>query len=118
MQYALLIYSDESGFKTATPEQITQMSAAYGVYTQALHDSGVWLAGERLKFTATASSVRIRDGKTQVQDGPYADTKEQLAGFYLIDVPDLDAALDWAAKCPGSQRGTMEVRPIWMMSEY
>jgi hypothetical protein len=118
MQYAILIYGDESGMGHATPEQLTEMSGAYAAYTKSMHDSGVWLAGERLKPIATASSIRTRDGKTEVQDGPYADTKEQFAGFYLIDAPDLDAALAWGAKCPGTLTGTVEVRPIWMMSEY
>jgi hypothetical protein len=118
MQYAILIYGDESNMGRATPEQMSQMSGAYGVYTQALHDAGVWRAGERLRPTAMATSVRIRDGKTEVQDGPFADTKEQFAGFYLIDAPDMDAALDWAAKCPGAQVGTIEVRPIWVIGEY
>lgn len=118
MQYALLIYGDESNMGRATPEQITQMVGAYGAYTQSMHDAGVWLAGERLRPIGTATSVRTVDGKTQVQDGPFADTKEQFAGFYLIDVPDMDAALSWAVKCPGAQVGTIEVRPIWMMGEY
>jgi hypothetical protein len=118
MQYAILIHGEEAGMLQATPEMINQMMGAYAAYTKSMHDSGVWLAGERLKPSTTATSIRIRDGKTEVQDGPYADTKEQFGGFYMIDVPDLDAALSWGAKCPGAQFGTIEVRPIWMMSEY
>ena len=72
--------------------------------------------GERLRPTSEATTVRVKNGKTEVLDGPYADTKEQLGGYYMIDVPDLDAALSWAAKCPGASKGTMEVRPIWPMS--
>ena len=72
--------------------------------------------GERLRPTSEATTVRVKNGKTEVLDGPYADTKEQLAGYFMIDVPDLDAALSWAARCPGATIGTMEVRPIWPMS--
>jgi hypothetical protein len=118
MQYAILIYGEEAGMMSAPPEMVSQMLGAYGAYTQSMHDAGVWLAGERLKPTSMATSIRIRDGKTEVQDGPFADTKEQFGGLYVIDVPDLDAALSWGAKCPGAQFGTVEVRPIWMMSEY
>lgn len=117
MQYAILIYGSEAAEAELTVEQRTQMSAPYAAYTKALVDAGVLLGGERLKPTATASTVRVRDGRTEVLDGPYPDTKEQLAGFYLINVADLDAALSWAAKCPGAAHGTLEVRPIWMMGE-
>ena len=72
-------------------------------------------SSDRLRPTATATTVRVDDGKSQVLDGPYADTKEQLGGYYLIDVPDLDAALAWAARCPGASHGTIEVRPVWTM---
>ena len=71
--------------------------------------------GDRLKPATSASTVRVTNGKTKVLDGPYAETKEQLGGYFLIDVPDLDAALSWAARCPGASRGTVEVRPIWTM---
>ena len=71
--------------------------------------------GERLRPTSDATTVRVQAGKNQVLDGPYADTKEQLGGYYLIDVPDLDAALSWAARCPGASQGVIEVRPIWPM---
>jgi hypothetical protein len=91
------------------------MSAAYAAYTQAMQRAGVVRGGERLRPTSEATTVRVNGGKTQVLDGPYAETKEQLGGFYLIEVPDLDAALSWAAKCPGASTGTMEVRPIWSM---
>jgi hypothetical protein len=78
--------------------------------------AGVLVGGERLRPTSDATTVRVKDGKTQVLDGPYAETKEQLGGYYMIDVPDLDAALSWAARCPGAATGTMEVRPIWPKS--
>jgi len=75
----------------------------------------VLVGSNRLRPTSTASSVRIADGQTKVLDGPFAETKEQLGGYYLIDVPDQDAALSWAARCPGARHGTIEVRPIWVM---
>ena len=117
MQYAILIYADEAAGARLSPEEQTKMSAPYAAYTKAMVEAGILRGGERLKTTSTASTVRVRDGKTEVLDGPYPDTKEQFAGFYLIDVPDLDAALSWAAKCPGAAIGTLEVRPVWMMSE-
>ena len=116
MQYLLMIYGNEAGMLAAPKEAVTQMSAAYGAYTEAMQKAGVLRGGERLRPTSDATTVRVKDGKTQVLDGPYAETKEQLGGFYMIDVPDLDAALAWAARCPGAATGTMEVRPIWPMS--
>ena len=89
--------------------------AAYGAYTEALKKAGVWVGSNRLQPIATATTVRVANGKSQVLDGPYTDTKEQLGGFYLINVPDLDAALSWAARCPGASHGTIEVRPVWSM---
>jgi len=111
MKYLLLIYGEEATMdaraKAVTP--------AYLAYTEALQKAGVLLGGDRLRPTTSASTVRVANGKTQVLDGPYAETKEQLAGYYMIDVPDLDAALGWAARCPGAGHGTIEVRPIWAM---
>jgi len=80
-----------------------------------MQKAGVIVGGNRLRPTASASTVRVATGKTQVLDGPYAETKEQLGGYYMIDVPDLDAALSWAARCPGASHGAIEVRPIWAM---
>jgi hypothetical protein len=115
MQYLLLIYGNEAGMLAATKEQTSQMMAAYGAYTEAMKKAGVIVGGERLKPTSTATSVRVAKGKTEVLNGPYAETKEQLGGYYMINVPDLDAALSWAARCPGANHGTIEVRPIWAM---
>jgi hypothetical protein len=115
MQYLLLIYGNEAGMKSATKADMEQMMAAYGAYTQAIKGAGVLVGSNRLKPSTSASTVRIADGKTKVLDGPYAETKEQLAGYYLIEVPDLDAALSWAARCPGANYGAIEVRPIWTM---
>jgi|SRR5215470_1085337 len=115
MQYLLLIYGNEAAMQSANKTDTDQMHAAYGAYTEALQKAGVIVGGNRLKPSASASTVRTANGKTQVLDGPYAETKEQLAGYYMIDVPDLDAALSWAARCPGASRGVMEVRPVWPM---
>ncbi len=116
MQYMLLIYGNEAGMASAPKEAVTQMNAAYMAYTQAMMTAGVLKAGDRLRPSSDATTVRVNDGKNQVLDGPYADTKEQLGGYYMIEVPDLDAALSWAARCPGANFGTIEVRPIWPMS--
>jgi len=118
MQYLLLIYSNEAGMAAAPKEALTQMSASYGAYTEAMKKAGVFVGGERLRPTTNATSVRVAAGKTNVLDGPYADTKEQLGGYYMIEVPDMDAAISWASRCPGASTGTMEVRPVWPMAEY
>jgi hypothetical protein len=115
MQYLLLIYGNEAGMQSASKADMEQMVAAYGAYTEALKKAGVLAGANRLKPTSSASTVRVADGKSKVLDGPYAETKEQLAGYYMIDVPDLDAALSWAARCPGASFGAIEVRPVWTM---
>ena len=116
MQYLLLLHAEEAGFGRMTPEQQQQGMAAYVAYTEALVKAGVYKGSNRLQFVSTATTVRLVDGKTQVLDGPYADSKEQLGGYFLIDVPDLDAALSWAARCPGASHGIIEVRPVWDMT--
>lgn len=118
MRYMLLINNDEAALANTPIEKAQQISAAYGAYTEALKKSGAWLAGERLRPTQATTSVRISDGKTNVIDGPYADTKEQLAGFYMIEAADIDTAIDWAARCPAASTGTVELRPIWEMADY
>jgi hypothetical protein len=115
MKYLLLIYGNEAAMQSASKSDIDRIHAAYMAYTEALQKAGVIVGGERLQRSTTATTVRVADGKTKVLDGPYAETKEQLAGYYMIDVPDLDAALSWAARCPGASHGAMEVRPIWAM---
>jgi hypothetical protein len=113
VKYAILIYGDEAAGAQATPEQIDQvMSAWWGYEAELQKQPGVRLAGEALQPTTTATTVRVRDGKRMTTDGPFAETKEQLGGFYLIDVKDLDEALEWAARCPGAEAGTIEVRAI------
>jgi len=115
MKYLLMIYAGESAENAMSPEETGSLVQAYGAYTEALMKANVLQGGERLRPISDATSVRVRGGKTEVLNGPYAETREQLGGYYLIDVPDLDAALTWAARCPGSGRGTVEVRPIWAM---
>jgi hypothetical protein len=115
MQYMLLIYGDEAARGSATKEQMGQMYAAYGAYTEAMKKAGVFKAGDPLEASSAATTVRTVDGKTKVLNGPYAETKEQLGGYYLIEAPDLDSALSWASRCPGAQFGTMEVRPVRAM---
>jgi hypothetical protein len=115
MQYMLLIYGDESAMGRATQEQRGQMFAAYGAYTEAMKKAGVYKGGEPLQGTATATTVSAPEGKAKVLNGPYAETREQLGGFYLIDAADLDAAISWAARCPGAQHGAIEVRPVMAM---
>ena len=115
MQYLLLLHVDEKAMQAATPEQTTATLAAYGAYVKAMTDAGVNKGGQRLHPTATATTVRVKDGKTQALNGPYAEIKEQLGGYFLIDAPDLDAAISWAARCPAAQHGAIEVRPIWQM---
>ena len=113
MHYMLLIHSNETAMLSAPKEATERMHAAYMAYTEALNKAGVVLGGNRLRPSNATTTVRSVDGKTQVLDGPYAETKEQIAGYYLIDVPDADAALSWAARCPGASFGAIEVRPIW-----
>jgi hypothetical protein len=115
MKYMLLIYRDEAAFKAAPKTAAEQTTAAYFAYGEALKQAGVLVGADRLDWSSAASTVRVANGKTQVLDGPYAETKEQLGGFFMIDVPDLDAALTWAARCPGASHGVMEVRPLWAM---
>ena len=115
MQYLLLLYANEAGWEKLTPAEQKQGVAAYQAFTEALTKAGALKSSSRLQPVSTATTVRITDGKSQVLDGPYVDSKEQLGGFYVIDVPDLDAALAWAARCPGASHGVVEVRPFWVM---
>jgi hypothetical protein len=115
MQYLLLIYGNEAAMMSASEGDSQAMLAAYGAYTEAMVKAGVKVGANRLRPTSAATTVRSPGGKTQVLDGPYAETKEQLGGYYLIEAPDLDAALSWAERCPGAGVGAIEVRPIWTM---
>ncbi len=115
MQYLLTLYADESGWGQMTPQQQQQGIAAYGAYTEALRSAGALINSNRLRPSATATTLRTVDEKTQVLDGPFAESKEQLGGYYLIEAPDLDAAMQWAGRCPGVQHGVVEVRAVWAM---
>ena len=116
MKYMLLLYADEAGFSRLTPKEQSEGMAAYQAYTTALTQAGALVASNRLRPVSTATTVRASGNDFKVMDGPFAESKEELGGFYLIDVPDLDAALKWAKQCPGSRHGVVEVRPIWEMS--
>jgi hypothetical protein len=115
MQYLLMLYADETGWKNLTKAEQEQGVAAYRSYGEALRKAGVFLGANRLQSVSSATTVRVKDGKPQVLDGPYVESKEQIGGYYLIDVADLDVAISWAARCPGASHGTVEVRPVWTM---
>ena len=115
MQYMLMAYVREDGWTSMTKAQQEQGIAAYAAFTEALNKAGVFRTSNRLQPSASATTVRVADGKTQVLDGPYADSKEQFGGYFIIDVPDLDAALSWAARCPATGHGVVEVRAITNM---
>jgi len=115
MKYLLMIYGNEAGMQSASKAQVDQMSAAYAAHTEAMMKAGLLAGGDRLRPSEMAATVRVNNGKTNVLNGPYAETKEQLGGYYMIDVPGLDAALSWASRCPGATHGAIEVRPIWPM---
>jgi len=111
-QYILLIYNPVGG--DPSPEQMQEIGARYDAYTQSLMDAGVLVGGDALESVDTATTVRERDGQTQFTDGPFAETKELLAGYYLINCPDLDTALDHATRLPAvGFGGSVEVRPVW-----
>jgi hypothetical protein len=115
MQYLLMLYVNEGGWTKLSKAEQEQGVAAYRAYTEALTKAGALAGANRLQPSTAATTVRMANGKSQVLDGPYADSKEQLGGYYLIDVADLDAALAWAARCPAASHGAVEVRPIWSM---
>ncbi len=113
MQYLLMIYSQEGGWSRLSPAEQEQGMAAYRAYTEALSRAGALRGSGRLRPTSDAATVRVAEGRTQVLNGPYADSKEQLGGYYLIEAADLDGAIAWAARCPGASHGVIEVRPLW-----
>ena len=112
MRYLLSIIVDESGFADATSEDRERMSSAYADYTDAVEAAGILRGGDGLQPSSTATTVRVRDGEPLLTDGPFAETREQLAGYYLLECADLDEAIGWAAKIPGAQWGAVEVRPV------
>ena len=112
MRYLLLLYSaEDAGPQPGTPEQAAEMEKWFAV-TNEMQEAGVMLGGDALEPSTTATSIQVRDGQTLTTDGPFAETKEVLGGFYMIDVPDLDAARAWAEKIPSAPYGTVEIRPI------
>ena len=118
MQYLLLIYTPELPDQSEIPPEVFEKQlAAYGAFTAEVRERGIMLAGEALQPTATATCVRIRDGGTLVTDGPFAETKEALGGFYMLECRDLDEAIEYAARLPAAREGTIEVRPIWQLPE-
>jgi len=113
MRYMLLICDREEEFDRLPEQEVAQVMKEYGELTAALQGAGAYVSGSRLRPVATAKSVRVREGETLLTDGPFAETKEQLGGYYLVDVKDLNEALKWAAKIPSARFGTIEVRAIW-----
>jgi hypothetical protein len=113
MRYALLICTDENAMLAASPEETAAMMAGYDTFNQEMGARGVLQGGERLRPTTDATTVRIQQGDVVVSDGPFAETKEQIGGFYLVDCKDLDEAIEVASKIPAAAHGTIEVRPIW-----
>jgi len=112
MQYMLLIYNDPNAWESMPEDEQGAIYNAYGTFTAELQESGKMVAGDALQPISTATSVRVRDGEALTTDGPFAETKEVLGGYYLIDVDTLDEALEWGAKIPGAAYGTIEVRPL------
>jgi hypothetical protein len=114
MQYMLMLYVQEGGWSELTAAEQDQAMGAYRAFNEALEKAKAVKAVGRLQPSSTATTVRIANKKPQVLDGPYIESKEQIGGFYVIDVPDLDAAISWAARCPAAGHGIVEVRPLWM----
>jgi hypothetical protein len=115
MKYLLMAYVNEAGFATLTKEQQEQGLAAYGAFMEAMKKAIVLVGSNRLQPSASSTVVKVANGKSQVLDGPYVDSKEQIGGYFLIEAPDLDAAIAWAARCPASSHGAVELRPVWDM---
>ena len=118
MRYLCLIYNDEKAHSNMSEQEMGAMMEAYGKYTEDLERAGAMLGGEALQPTETATTVQVRDGKTLTTDGPFAETKEQLGGFYMIEAKDLDESIAWAAKIPSAADGSVEVRPIMEFGDH
>jgi len=112
MQYALLIYDDETVWGGMSEAERGQIMQEYFAYTQALRDKGAYVDGNPLQPTQAATTVQVRDGERLVTDGPFAETKEQLGGYYIVDAESIDEAIEWASKIPSARLGTIEVRPV------
>jgi hypothetical protein len=115
MRYLLMICVDESAVGARSPEEVSAVKAEFEAFGEDMGRRGVLLGGDRLRPTADATTVQVRDGEVLVADGPFAETKEQIGGYCLVDCKDLDEAIEVASKIPGARDGTVEVRPIWEM---
>lgn len=115
MQYLLLIYSNEAAWMSMPKDELGKMYGEYFAFTEDIRKSGHYIGGNPLQPVRTATTVRVRDGKKAVTDGPFAETKEQLGGYYLVEAKDLDEAMSLAARIPGAKHGSIEVRPIQLM---
>ena len=113
MQYLLMIYRNEAEFAATPPAELAAMMAEYMEFTKGVIQTGQFKAADRLRPTSAATTVRVRNGKVAVTDGPFAETREQLGGYYLIEAKNLDEAIGIAARIPGARVGSIEVRPIW-----
>jgi hypothetical protein len=111
MRYSLLLHNADPSEAGVTEEDMEPFRAAFDAYAKSLNDAGVLVSADILQPPSNSTTVTLRDGTLRVQDGPFADTKEQLAGAFVVEVPDLDVAIAWAEKCPGAQYGTIEIRP-------
>jgi hypothetical protein len=114
MQFALLVYESPESFASRTKDlpDTDPYLGAWRAYHKALVEAGIFVGGDPLEVPATGTTVRLQEGKRRVQDGPFADTKEQLGGFTILELPSLDAALEWASRCPAASAGAVEVRPL------
>ena len=112
MKYLCLIYGEEARRATMSKEQGDAMRSEYMAYTDDIRKSGHWLGGEALQPTQTATTIRVREGKVSTTDGPFAETKEQLGGFYMVEAKDLNDAIQVASRIPGAKHGSIEVRPV------
>jgi hypothetical protein len=115
MRYLLMICTDESVVGARSPEEVSRVQAEFDAFGEEMGRRGVLLGGDRLRPTADATTVQVRDGEVLVADGPFAETKEQIGGYCLVDCKDLDEAIEVASKVPSARDGTVEVRPIWEM---
>ena len=115
MRYLLMICTDETADQASSPDEQAATLAEYGAFTEEMGRRGVLQGGERLRWTSDATTVRVRDGEIVTSDGPFAETKEQVGGYFVVDCKDLDEAIEVAAKIPGAKHGSIEVRPIWEM---
>lgn len=112
MQFAMLIYESPESFEVRKSDGNDSYISAWRAYYKAMVEAGVYVGGDPLEVPETGTTIKVREGKHRVQDGPYADTKEQLGGFIILELPSLDVALEWAARCPAAAWGAVEVRPL------